>query len=146
MVDDSQRGKQLPDTTSGREYVDGVRVHLPPELVAEFRDLLRRAIDQFAPGLRPGAHGLSVVVDFELDGTRCVVIIAPQTNPHSALSPREHEIAQMVRRGLPNKTIAANLGISSWTVSTHLRRMFTKFGVNSRAALIAKILEDEFVL
>ena len=47
--------------------------------------------------------------------------------------------------GYANKTIAARLGISSWTVSTHLRRMFAKVGVNSRAALVARVLEEELV-
>jgi DNA-binding CsgD family transcriptional regulator len=51
----------------------------------------------------------------------------------------------MVGAGYPNKTIAARLGISSWTVSTHLRRMFAKVGVNSRAALVARVLEEELV-
>ena len=32
------------------------------------------------------------------------------------LSPREEEIARMVAAGYPNKTIAAVLDISSWTV------------------------------
>jgi DNA-binding CsgD family transcriptional regulator len=31
-------------------------------------------------------------------------------------------------------------------VSTHLRRMFAKFDVRSRAALIARLLEEELVL
>jgi DNA-binding CsgD family transcriptional regulator len=151
VVDDSQRGKQLPDTASGRAYdtnrnsADGVRVRLPPELDAELEGLLRRLMDQFA-STSPGSRGLPVIVDVEVEGTRCVVIFAPHASPHGALSPREHEIAQMVGHGLPNKTIAANLGISSWTVSTHLRRMFIKFGVNSRAALVAKILEEDFLL
>lgn len=81
-----------------------------------------------------------------MEGIRYVVRVAIHASPGSALSPREHEIAEMVGLGLPNKTIAANLGISSWTVSTHLRRMFAKFGVNSRTALVAKILEEELVL
>ena len=55
-------------------------------------------------------------------------------------------VARMVGHGLPNTTIAANLGISSWTVSTHLQRTFAKLAVNSRAALVAKILEEELVL
>jgi DNA-binding CsgD family transcriptional regulator len=59
------------------------------------------------------------------------------------LSPREHEIARMVGQGYPNKTIAAILGISSWTVSTHLRRMFAKLGVRSRAEMVARVLEEE---
>jgi DNA-binding CsgD family transcriptional regulator len=38
------------------------------------------------------------------------------------------------------------LHISSWTVSTHLRRIFTKLGVSSRAAMVAKVSGFEFAL
>jgi hypothetical protein len=31
------------------------------------------------------------------------------------------------------------LGISSWTVCTHLRRIFAKMGVGSRAAMVAHV-------
>jgi DNA-binding CsgD family transcriptional regulator len=48
----------------------------------------------------------------------------------------------MIAKGYPNKTIAAVLDISSWTVCTHIRRVFAKLGVGSRAAMIAKLLED----
>ena len=58
------------------------------------------------------------------------------------LSPREQEIARLVARGLPNKTIAAVLEISPWTVSTHLRRIFTKLGVSSRAEMVAHVLKE----
>jgi len=33
------------------------------------------------------------------------------------------------------------LEISTWTVATHLRRIFAKVGVSSRAAMIARLLE-----
>jgi DNA-binding CsgD family transcriptional regulator len=58
------------------------------------------------------------------------------------LSPREQEIARMVAKGYPNKMIAAVLEISTWTVSSHLRRIFAKFGVASRAAMVARLLEE----
>ncbi len=54
------------------------------------------------------------------------------------LSPREAEIIHLVATGLPNKCIGAVLEISTWTVATHLRRIFAKLGVNSRAAMIAR--------
>jgi hypothetical protein len=41
----------------------------------------------------------------------------------------------MVAKGYPNKTIAAVLEISSWTVCTHMRRIFAKLSVGSRAAI-----------
>jgi DNA-binding CsgD family transcriptional regulator len=45
----------------------------------------------------------------------------------------------MIARGLPNKTIAAVLEISTWTVGTYLRRIFAKLHVTSRAAMVAKL-------
>jgi DNA-binding CsgD family transcriptional regulator len=45
----------------------------------------------------------------------------------------------MVAKGYPNKAIASVLEISSWTVGTHLRRIFAKVSVNSRAALVAQL-------
>jgi DNA-binding CsgD family transcriptional regulator len=61
------------------------------------------------------------------------------------LSPREQEIARMVAEGYPNKTIAAVLEISSWTVATHLRRVFAKLGVRTRAAMVARALEEGLI-
>src|ERR1700733_6682511 len=58
------------------------------------------------------------------------------------LSPREQEIVRMVAKGHPNKVIADVLNISSWTVCTHLRRIFAKLGVGSRAAMVAQLLES----
>ena len=58
------------------------------------------------------------------------------------LSPREHEIARMVAKGYANKTIATVLDISSWTVGSYLRRIFAKLGVSTRAAMVARLLEQ----
>ena len=62
----------------------------------------------------------------------------PRADP---LTPREHEITRLVAKGLPNKTIAGVLDMSPWTVATHLRRVFAKLGVNSRAAMVARLFE-----
>jgi DNA-binding CsgD family transcriptional regulator len=58
------------------------------------------------------------------------------------LSPREREIARLVAEGLPTKAIALRLGISAWTVSTYLRRTFARLGVQSRAAMVARLFQD----
>ncbi len=57
------------------------------------------------------------------------------------LSPRECEIARLVARDLSNKEIAGVLEISTWTVATHLRRIFAKLRVHSKAAMVARISE-----
>jgi DNA-binding CsgD family transcriptional regulator len=83
-----------------------------------------------------------VLVDREVDGARYLLIRMPQpTGKRVQLSPREQEIVRMVAKGHPNKVIADVLSISAWTVCTHLRRIFAKLGVGSRAAMVARLLE-----
>jgi len=53
-----------------------------------------------------------------------------------AATERELRIATLVAMGRLNKQIADQLHISEWTVSTHLRRIFAKLGVRSRAAMV----------
>ncbi|HEY2258091.1 MAG TPA: response regulator transcription factor [Solirubrobacteraceae bacterium] len=56
------------------------------------------------------------------------------------LSAREREVLESVARGLPNKLIARELGISEKTVKAHLTSIFQTIGVSDRvqAALWAK--------
>ncbi|MGA7732497.1 MAG: helix-turn-helix transcriptional regulator [Chloroflexia bacterium] len=63
----------------------------------------------------------------------------------SCLSPREREVVRLVARGLPNKTIAFVLQISTWTVATYMRRIFTKLEVSSRAEMVAKALKQSML-
>lgn len=85
-----------------------------------------------------------ILLEEEVDGVRYVLLrTQPQTSSAQVpLSPREQEIARLVAKGHPNKVIAAVLEISPWTVSTHLRRIFAKLNVGSRAAMVAHLLED----
>jgi DNA-binding CsgD family transcriptional regulator len=61
--------------------------------------------------------------------------VAPRSGGGEMLSAREMEIATLVARRRSNKEIAAALGISPRTVSTHLSNIFGKFGVSSRGEL-----------
>jgi DNA-binding CsgD family transcriptional regulator len=84
-----------------------------------------------------------IIIDTIVDGARYLFIRMPPSAPSLvSLSPREHEIVRMVAKGYPNKTIAGILNISLWTVCTHLRRIFAKLGVASRAAMVARLLEE----
>ncbi len=82
-----------------------------------------------------------VILDADVEGIRCLLIRRPVSSVGATvrLSPREREIARMVAKGYPNKAIAAVLEISSWTVGTHLRHIFAKLGVSTRAAMVAKL-------
>jgi DNA-binding CsgD family transcriptional regulator len=52
------------------------------------------------------------------------------------LTPREHEIVALVSTGATNREIAAQLQLSPRTVDHHLRQVFAKLGISSRAELI----------
>jgi DNA-binding NarL/FixJ family response regulator len=54
------------------------------------------------------------------------------------LAPREKAILAMVVRGAPNKAIAVALGMSEGTVKAHLRNIYRKLDVESRAAAAAR--------
>jgi len=106
-------------------------------LVAQLVDL----VSDLAP-VQTDADQQEVFLDEEVNGMRCLLVRAHPKSDRAHLSPREQEIARMVAEGYPNKTIAAVLDISLWTVCTHMRRMFAKLNVRSRAAMVARLLED----
>jgi DNA-binding CsgD family transcriptional regulator len=56
------------------------------------------------------------------------------------LSPREYQIALKVAMGLVTKEIASQLNCSAYTVTTHLRRVYAKLGVDTRGAMVARLL------
>jgi DNA-binding NarL/FixJ family response regulator len=55
------------------------------------------------------------------------------------LSPRQAAIARLVARGMADKQIAWQLGISFGTLRTHMSRLFHKCSVNDRLELLACI-------
>lgn len=50
----------------------------------------------------------------------------------ASLSPREQDVIVQLSRGFASKMIGRELGISHETVRHHLKRIYSKFGVNSR--------------
>jgi DNA-binding CsgD family transcriptional regulator len=86
------------------------------------------------------------VTQFEINQKRYLVLQekptsdVPEKNVEltNILTSRELQIAILVALGQQNKHIAKQLKISEWTVSAHLRRIFTKLGVGSRAAMVYK--------
>lgn len=126
------------------------RPHGAPDVPDGSRAVLTEVLERLAATLTPPAPAESadpsentVLLDREIGGFRYLLVRAPsRAREGASLSPREQEIVRMVAAGHPNKIIADILEISSWTVSTHLRRIFAKLGVGSRAAMVAKMLHD----
>jgi two-component system nitrate/nitrite response regulator NarP len=57
----------------------------------------------------------------------------------TALSPREREVALVIARGLANKEIARELGLSEGTVKQHVHNIFLKLGMRSRHTLVTLV-------
>jgi DNA-binding NarL/FixJ family response regulator len=56
------------------------------------------------------------------------------------LTPREQEILRLVAKGYRTKEVAEELAISSLTVESHLRNVYDKLHVRSRAGAVARFL------
>ena len=62
--------------------------------------------------------------------------------PATRLTPQELAVARLVRQGLSNRDIAAELFLSTKTVEFHLRNAFLKLGVSSRTQLVARLASE----
>jgi DNA-binding NarL/FixJ family response regulator len=63
--------------------------------------------------------------------------------PDQGLSQREKDTLEFLVQGLATKEIADRLGLSIHTVDTHLRNIYRKLHVNSRAGAVGKMLQSK---
>ncbi|GGS28436.1 response regulator transcription factor [Streptomyces griseoviridis] len=72
-------------------------------------------------------------------------VMARLRSPRPALTGRERDILAQLSRGLGNREIARALFISEATVKTHLRRVYDKLGVDTRAGAVAVAKEQRLL-
>lgn len=109
------------------------RIHLAvrdPELRARLERLLR--VDPELVVVGNGVVGEVSEVSVVEEGTE--------------LTARELEVLRLMANGLGNKSIAAELGISTHTVKFHVAAVFTKLGVHSRTEAVAEGIRSGMVL
>jgi DNA-binding NarL/FixJ family response regulator len=82
-------------------------------------------------GIRAAARGES-----PLTPRAAKTLIADSRTHPPELSQRETEVLVMAADGLPNKQIAANLGIAERTVKGHLTSVFQRLGVATRSQAV----------
>jgi DNA-binding CsgD family transcriptional regulator len=147
-----EQGGEAVEDIAHRAYVrtvpdDGSEL---PLIVA---NLLRQLIEHLDenplgdPRETGPTEGQDILLDVCLDGHYYTLARSPEhvKSDGVTLSPRETEIVRLVARGLPTKAIANVLDVSLWTVSTHLRRVFAKLQVNSRAEMVARALAEGLI-
>jgi DNA-binding CsgD family transcriptional regulator len=103
------------------------------------RDQLRTAFEMFdAMGMQ--AFATRARAELRATGER-----ASPRSPGAAkvLTPQEAQIARLVADHLTNREIAARLFLSASTVEYHMRKIFRKLGVTSRAQLARAIHNGE---
>lgn len=86
-------------------------------------------------------------------GRRVTVIVEP-TRPHElaeiiaaayGLSARERQVARLAVAGYANREIGTALHLSHYTIGDHLKAIFSKLDVSSRAELTARMFFDQYL-
>lgn len=62
-----------------------------------------------------------------------------------ALTPREHDVLELLVEGLSNKAIAAHLGISDQTVKFHVAAISGKLGAANRTEAVRRAIRQGLV-
>ena len=101
------------------------------------RGVLSRDFDAetLASTLNTVARGL-VVADPGLSAR--VPAIREQSAPQAEVTPRVLQVLGLMAEGMPNKTIAARLGISEHTVKFHVNALLNKLGAHSRTEAVTR--------
>lgn len=67
--------------------------------------------------------------------------ILPDLLGNIHLTPREHEVLELLAAGLSNKRAAKQLGVSEHTVKFHAQALYSKLGVQNRAAAVTRSVQ-----
>jgi ATP/maltotriose-dependent transcriptional regulator MalT len=72
-------------------------------------------------------------------GADLAAAITPrQATPTGLLSVREHEVLDLLNRGLSNREMAVRLVVAPDTIKSHLRHIGLKLGAGSRTQVLAR--------
>jgi two-component system, NarL family, nitrate/nitrite response regulator NarL len=129
---------------------------LPTLVLTDFPSIARRLAALRPPGwgaIRREADG-----DAVLAALRCVLegqvvceadwlagLAQPISELSADLSPREHQVLQLMAIGLANKEIATKLGLSVHTVKFHAASLLGKLGAASRTEAVTHALRRGLV-
>ena len=72
----------------------------------------------------------------------------PGDSPHTLmenrqLSDRQGDVLVLLLRGMSEKEVARELGVSTHTVHTHVKKLYSEFEVSSRGELLARFIDQK---
>ncbi len=85
------------------------------------------------------AFARSLRTERKTDDSPLLAAVSAETAARFGLTERERDMVPLIARGLANKEIAAELGISAATVRTHIYNLFQKVGAKGRIELLNKL-------
>lgn len=96
-----------------------------------FKDMARKELVQAVLAVHKGQRYIPTQV-----GSRIAEYL-----PRSPLSPREIDVLQCIAGGMRNKEIAEQLGVSEFTVNSHVKRLMEKLNVSDRTLAVTTALK-----
>jgi DNA-binding NarL/FixJ family response regulator len=93
-----------------------------------------------------GSLAAARAADLATDG----ILVAPEIDADrdeivEPLTPREIEVLELLAEGLPNKAIAARLGISDQTVKFHIAAISGKLGAANRTDIVRRAVRGGLI-
>jgi two-component system, NarL family, nitrate/nitrite response regulator NarL len=118
-------------------HIDGDAVHECLSLGAAGYIAKDADRSEICAAIRSVANGRTVL-STAVQTTMAAELRQRRSSAPALLSPREHEILELLATGASTPAIAERLYLSAATVKTHLHHLYEKLGVSDRAAAVAE--------
>jgi len=96
-----------------------------------------KAIEQVAKG--------SIRLDSAIMDRIINSFLGQEPVPRYRITPRERDILRRIATGRSTKRVARDLGLSYYTVDTHLKNLFQKLQVHTRHGMVAKASQEKLI-
>jgi LuxR family maltose regulon positive regulatory protein len=125
---------QLLNAALGRAESGG-QVRVFAETLPEIIELIARnaAAGNLSPSINPSfVQQVLDAAQSSLTGAASLPGTPVAAAASAFLTPKEHQVLQLLAAGLPNKRIASTLGLSNETIKWHMKKLFTKLNAGNR--------------